>query len=112
MAFREDSLDKLKDLDAFIIRWNNSFPYDYWWRKKYGIPFNSDDHRSMSPIDMYIDHREEKLLKKNYDESTDRKKRADKYMSTGEFLRIRERYVSDDDMSQEEIEKGFEEMEI
>lgn len=110
MNSKKPSTEKLEDLDAFIIRWNNKFPFDYWWRKKYGVPFNSDEHRSTCLIDMYYDYREEELLKRNLEKVNDRKERKKKYKETGSFLRERDPY--DDDIPQEEIEQDFENLEV
>lgn len=56
-----------EEVDRFIFNWHN-FPFDYWWRKKYKVPFGSVAHREMNFIDMYIEYREEFLLKKAVDE--------------------------------------------
>lgn len=43
----------------FITSWHSTFILDFWWRKKYGVPFGSSKHRSMNFIDMYIEYQEE-----------------------------------------------------
>jgi hypothetical protein len=40
------------DIRRFVIIWNNKYPLDLWWRKKYNIPFNSEQHRRISLIDI------------------------------------------------------------
>lgn len=40
-----------------MFNWNN-FPIDYWWRKKYNVPFGSKAHREMNFIDMLIEYQE------------------------------------------------------
>jgi len=52
------------ELRKFIVHWNNSFPIDFLWRKKYGVAFGSSEHRQMSFIDMLYDFEEEKMMKK------------------------------------------------
>ena len=52
------------DVRNFIFGWHE-FPLDYWWRKKYNIPFGSQQHRSMSFIDMYVEYQEELLLRES-----------------------------------------------
>ena len=52
-----------KRLENEIIAWNNRFPLDYWWRKKYRIPFGSKQHREMSHIDMYKEYLEDKMMR-------------------------------------------------
>lgn len=56
-----------EEIDKFIFKWHD-FPFDYWWRKKYKIPFGSQAHREMNFIDMYIEYREEFLLNKAIEE--------------------------------------------
>ena len=50
------------DIHKFIIDWNNKFPIDYWWRRKYSIPFGSKKHKETTLIDMFIDYEENKLM--------------------------------------------------
>ena len=47
----------------FIATWHSGFILDYWWRKKYNVPFGSLKHRSMNFIDMYIEYQEEIEIK-------------------------------------------------
>lgn len=46
-----------EDIKRFVFAWNQFF-IDYWWRKKYNIPFGSKQHREMSFIDMAIEYKE------------------------------------------------------
>ena len=55
------------DIIHFIFRWHE-FPLDYWWRKKYNIPFGSLKHREMNFIDIFIEYQEGVLLKQTQDE--------------------------------------------
>lgn len=48
--------------NSFIISWNNSFPLDKWFRKKYNLAFNSEAHRAANPIDIFFEWREEQLF--------------------------------------------------
>lgn len=50
-----------KRVDSFLNIWHY-FPIDYWWRKKYNVPFGSSQHREMNFIDMFIEYREELLI--------------------------------------------------
>ena len=60
-----DTKKSAKDeIRNFIFDWHE-FPLDYWWRKKYNIPFGSQQHRSMSFIDMYVEYQEELLLRES-----------------------------------------------
>lgn len=55
--------NKNKELDSFIYRWDR-FVIDYWWRRRYNIPFGSKKHREMNFIDMLIEYRENQLVNK------------------------------------------------
>lgn len=55
------------DVKHFIFNWHE-FPFDYWWRKRYNIPFGSQAHREMNFIDMYIEYQEDLLLKEVKDD--------------------------------------------
>lgn len=59
MIPREQNLNK--DINNFVFDWD-LFPLDYWWRKKYNVPFGSKKHREMSFIDMAIEWKEEKII--------------------------------------------------
>ena len=54
-------------IDHFILEWD-SFVIDYWWRKRYNIPFGSKQHREMSFIDMAIEYREQIVFVKSQKE--------------------------------------------
>lgn len=58
---KKSAMDNIRD---FIFDWHE-FPLDYWWRKKYNIPFGSQQHRSISFIDMYVEYQEELLLRES-----------------------------------------------
>ena len=38
-----------------IIDWDNKYPVDLWFRKKYNIPFGSEQHRNSSLIHMCME---------------------------------------------------------
>jgi len=48
----------------FISNWQNNFILDYWWRKKYNVPFGSIKHREMNFIDMFIEYQEDIEIRK------------------------------------------------
>jgi hypothetical protein len=59
------SQNKIRDeIRQQINNWNSKFPIDYWWRKKYNIPFGSPAHRDANLIDMFYDYEEEKIMNK------------------------------------------------
>lgn len=92
-------------LKSFIISWNNKFPYDKTFRKKYNIPFNSQKHRELSQIDIFIDIYEDRLMDIEYKKYTNRKKLLESYKETGEFL-----VDLDEKMSKEEKDDAFEKL--
>lgn len=61
ILLQENSIS-FKNLRGFIIAWDNKFPFDLWFRKKYNIAFNSSAHREMCLIDEKITYIENKLM--------------------------------------------------
>lgn len=59
-----------EEVDHFIFRWHE-FPIDYWWRKKYNVPFGSSRHREMNFIDMFIEWREDLIMNKSIENKED-----------------------------------------
>lgn len=76
---------KNKDKE-FLLEWNSLFPLDYWWRKKYNIPFNSKKHRRISYIDIYYEWLEEEVYKEYFDEIGNKEEKRKHYESTGEWF--------------------------
>ena len=67
-------MEKINFAERFLFNWY-SFPIDYWWRKKYNVPFGSRAHREMNFIDMVIEFEEDlQMMKANVkeDDTTDR----------------------------------------
>lgn len=54
-----------------VIQWNNKYPYDYLWRKKYNIPFGSEQHLKTSHVDMCFDMIEEDYIRNKIKEKRD-----------------------------------------
>lgn len=86
-----------KELKYFIVSWNNHFPYDRLFRKKYSIPFNSEQHRNLSQIDIYLDILEDKLIEKQFERLAKEKDLKEDYIKTGEFLVDLEEKMTEDD---------------
>lgn len=70
-----------------IIDWNVKFPYDYLWRKKYQISFNSLEHRSVSQIDIYFEMYEEYVIQESSKKQKEKEDLLDFYKSSGKWLR-------------------------
>lgn len=45
----------------FIVAWDRTYQYDFWWRQKYKIPFNSEAHREASQIFIAMEYWEERM---------------------------------------------------
>ena len=54
-----------QDIKKFIVRWNDLYPIDYVWRKKYNIPFGSEKHKEVDFIDMLVDFEEQLMVEKS-----------------------------------------------
>jgi hypothetical protein len=45
-----------------IIDWNNRFPLDRWWRKKYKVSYLSEEHRKSIFFNQYFEYLEEETF--------------------------------------------------
>lgn len=70
-----------------IIDWNNKWRFDYWYRQKYNIAFNSPEHRSLSPIDIKINFIEESVINRDRDSYISKQKDKRFYDKTGQWLK-------------------------
>lgn len=100
MRKKQFSLNK-----EFIIKWNNKYPFDYIWRRKYNIPFGSDKHLSMTLFDMIVDLEEQRMYTQLIN------KKEDTFVEKSDRLLIprRTKYVK---MNQKEIDLEFEKLDI
>lgn len=73
----------------FIVWWNNAFPFDKAYRRKYGIGLNSPEHRALDPISIKLESLED-LLFNEYRESAKLKEFESSQMDKGEWLKYRE----------------------
>jgi len=89
---------------TFLIRWNNNFPYDRWFRKKFSIGFGSEEHRKISQIDVFYEFYEEFLFKE-YEEELEKRKVKEKLLLEGKWLQDREE-------TDEEMERLFSNIKI
>lgn len=87
------------DVDTNINFWHQ-FPFEWWWRKRYDVPFGSEQHRSMSLIDMYFEYVE--TLRMNKIEKTVDEEEIELTESGEEVV----------NMTQGEIDKEFEELDL
>jgi hypothetical protein len=89
-------------VDRFLFNWHD-FPFDYWWRKKYHIPFGSSAHREMSFIDMYIEWREDMIVNRSL-EQAEQQEEEELGMSSAPTNVVK--------MSQQEIEDDYENLDL
>ena len=96
-------------VDRFIFQWHD-FPFDYWWRKKYHVPFGSAAHREMSFIDMYIEYREDLMISRSLEQIS---AESDGWTPEDEeALGLSDKSGKVVQMSQEEIEEDYENLDL
>lgn len=93
------------EVDHFIFNWHD-FPFDYYWRKKYHVPFGSAAHREMSFIDMYIEYREDLLINRSLEAE------SDFTPEEARELGLTNESGNTVQMSQEEIEEDYENLDL
>ncbi len=76
-------------LREFLVDFNNTFPLDKEYRKKYNIPFNSTSHRQVCQIDVYMEWLENELYREYEHEIKNAVERKEKY-DNGEWLSANE----------------------
>lgn len=96
-----------KNIRNFLIRWNQIFFFDLIWRRKYKIPFLSEEHKNMSLIGMFYDFMEDKLLK----ESMENRKRLDDKFEN-QLLKLHDLDFEEVKMTREEVNEDFDNLKI
>ena len=95
----------IQDIQHFILKWNNDYPIDRYWRKKYKVAFNSEQHRNTSLLDMRIEFEEDRLFEKT-------KEKEDKMVytaGTNNYLRKRSRFAK---VSEQEAQDMYDNLDI
>lgn len=95
----------MNPLESSLIAWNNKFPKDRLYRKKYNIAFGSNEHRNTNQIDIYFDSLEDKLFLKYSKLYLENKERQDEYKSTGKWLK-------DIEMDEKKMEDLFDKLDV
>lgn len=55
--------NKLRDeIRCFVIKWNNDFPIDRWWRNKHNVAFGSQRHKEVDFIQMFLEYEEDIMV--------------------------------------------------
>lgn len=73
--------------EKFIIDWNNKFPKDRLYRKKYNIAFGSPEHRITNQIDILLDLKEDILFDKFSKQYIEEKENFKTYKETNKFMK-------------------------
>ena len=71
-----------------IVRWNNRFPLDRWWRKKYSLAYNSQLHQEISQLDIFFEWFEDEIFK-DYEHNQELFKEKEEKLKNGELLTSR-----------------------
>ena len=106
METEERTTELKNSVDRFIFRWHD-FPFDFWWRKKYHIPFGSAAHREMSFIDMYVEWREDLIMSRSLEEQSDGWTEEDE-----KALGLKPNDTTVVSMTQEQIEEDYENLDL
>lgn len=101
-------LQRESNLLTDIKVWNIRFPFDLTWRRKYGIPFGSKDHKDMCLFDIKFDVEEDNLINKIVVETMNDKKNKEAGKNEKQLLknRVRKKLIK------EEIDEAFEELDL
>lgn len=93
-----------QEVTAYIVNWNRLYPIDYWWRKKYKVPFGSEQHRQANFIQMYFDYKEDKMMRKLFEKESKTTDRT--------FEEENKKHGVSKNMSQEQIDYDFENLDL
>lgn len=76
-------------LSEFIVRWNNSNRYDFWWRQKHNVAFGSEQHRQADPLDIVFEYFENLMANQTLQDMNDDKERK-KLIKSGQWIKVSE----------------------
>ena len=71
----------INNIKQEIIAWNNRFPLDRWWRKKYDVSYLSSNHRESTFYQQYYEYHEDLMFKELAKEEESEQKDTYKPMS-------------------------------
>jgi hypothetical protein len=74
-------------ITQLTLNWNNTWRFDYWWRKKYNVPFNSEVHRGISQIDIKIEYIEHFLAMKQDEQKRKYDEDFKEFKETGKWIK-------------------------
>lgn len=100
-------MNEIVQIDDFILWWNETFPIDLWWRRKYNVSFNSVAHREANFINMAIEMREEQMIQEYITQKKKKDEDYKEYKATGVWLNR-----SEDKSTEEEVEEWFDNFDL
>ena len=106
-----------KNLRELVVKWNSMFPLDMWYRDRYKIAFNSEDHKKLSLIDMFFEYYEYytyqyKPRKLKEIEAKKEKEQAENYFKDSEYIRGKGNFMKVYIPTKKDIDRMFEEFDI
>lgn len=87
-----------------ILKWNNDWRYDFWYRQKYKIAFNSLEHREANQLDIVFEYIESNIIKEILNEREEEKKREERFKKDG--------WISESQSSKEKIIEAFNKIDL
>ena len=92
-----------KDFDSIVANWNVKFPLDNWYRKKYNIRFDSQEHRQTSIRSIAFEYQESLFFAKY--------EKVDEYKpNEGKF--IKKRKQEEKPLTLDDVKKEFEKIDL
>ena len=80
----------------FVIRWDNMFPIDRWYRNKHKIPFLSEEHKECDFFAELMEFEEDKVFYELQQEKEEKEKQE--YIpNIGDWLKAPEGGISEQD---------------
>lgn len=99
-----------KGIRRSVERWNTLYPLDKWYRDRYNIRYNSQEHQSTEIVDIRFAFEEERVYAEAIRHLSKRDERKPYHPGTGQWLRPQE---SDDNaLSKEEIDDIYDRVDI
>lgn len=99
-------MTKKNDIRITVADWNNRFPLDRWWRKKYNVSFFSPQHRKSTFFGQYYEYHEDRMfediIEKNLKEEENKKLGINK-----EYIPLSGNWWKGKGISKKEIEDWF-----
>jgi hypothetical protein len=95
----------IPDMRKFIIQWNNTYPWDYLWRKLNNVTFGSPKHLATSFISMKFELREAQIHENR--RNTDLNEKRKKPLTPAQqacLLKPALEYKFDDEITDEEFD--------